>query len=805
MITRTVTIGLIGLSATAAISQTPWLFQAPQPADRPWYAVHALSANHAWVAGNNRYVAETLDGGSTWKIHHAGPMEESSYRQVKFWDANHGVIAGDGLESLTTTDGGKTWKKNYDPNTACYVEDMQWLDSTHLVATYGGDILWSSDAGLTWTFTPPNQAINPYSMGFASQTLGLVSGYNFSTQEDGIFRTTNGGSNFTKVYDKACNVLMWTDSTRAIALSDIHVLRSTDSGATWNPIAATPDGNIVSWSRFSGTSVIIAISNSGTIWRSADLGVSWTKQFNGLGQGLWPNSWADISAAPDGGAWAAGDPSYVLRSSDQGLTWTLACSGIATSLGELDMFSATVGAYTGYPSFIFTTKNGGQKWAAHKLEVTGESYSRQETIGPVDFANSDTIICGGHGGVLFKTVDGGDSLTSIGYPVLNEFFRINTIEFITPLVGYVGGTDEAGGDHTQNLFKTTNGGASWTYLRLNTEPQFYQAGGIGRIHFIDENKGFIVGSNDKLVKTTNGGQTWTTQTLPSFQFLGLNQIRFRNAQEGFIVGGLGYLVQTTDGGQTWARINMNAGFDATYDVCFPGPNQIWVCGVEYFTQQGLLWKSSNNGSTWTREYSTPFPSSPTHISSAGGNVWLGGGNATIWEARSDFEIVRPSAFQVTNGSLRSGGLSSVQESDNSFLKIGKGAPGNNGLMSDTLIITATTRLKKAEDMVLEVESFLPARQNSEIVEMYNWQANEWERVQYHSMNTGKVRWYFRAHVNARRFIHPQTGEMRARLTAIQEVASDMSEDQFPHEHTIDLVQWKIQRPTTLEGGNPIGR
>jgi hypothetical protein len=73
---------------------------------------------------------------------------------------------------------------------------------------------------------------------------------------------------------------------------------------------------------------------------------------------------------------------------------------------------------------------------------------------------------------------------------LNESADIKSFSFPTLLTGYAA---------ANNLFKTIDGGHSWTKLNF--------AGSIKSIEFVDENTGFCT-SDGYLYRTINGGQTW---------------------------------------------------------------------------------------------------------------------------------------------------------------------------------------------------------------------------------------------------------------------------------------------------------
>ena len=85
------------------------------------------------------------------------------------------------------------------------------------------------------------------------------------------------------------------------------------------------------------------------------------------------------------------------------------------------------------------------------------------------------------------------------------------------------------------------------------------------VFFLDENRGWVVGSKGTLLATLDGGKTW--QAKPASTDV-LRDIYFTDDQNGWLVCEKNiydlkekdeprtYLMQTTDGGENWKRINI---------------------------------------------------------------------------------------------------------------------------------------------------------------------------------------------------------------------------------------------------------
>jgi len=70
--------------------------------------------------------------------------------------------------------------------------------------------------------------------------------------------------------------------------------------------------------------------------------------------------------------------------------------------------------------------------------------------------------------------------------------------------------------------------------------------------FIDDNTGWIVGSDGFINKTSNGGLDWIEQN--SLTTLTFKSVQFINLDIGWICGEDGLIIKTTDGGQSWTEL-----------------------------------------------------------------------------------------------------------------------------------------------------------------------------------------------------------------------------------------------------------
>ncbi len=129
----------------------------------------------------------------------------------------------------------------------------------------------------------------------------------------------------------------------------------------------------------------------------------------------------------------------------------------------------------------------------------------------------------------------------------------------------------------------------WREVQLDT-----QANPLD-ISFVDENRGFLVGTNRLILETNDGGKTWKDRDLDledqeNFRLISIDF----NGDEGWIAGQPGLVLHTTDGGQNWIRLDLGNKL--------PGdPYLITTLGAEeaeLATTAGALYMTKDSGQTW---------------------------------------------------------------------------------------------------------------------------------------------------------------------------------------------------------------
>ncbi len=240
------------------------------------------------------------------------------------------------------------------------------------------------------------------------------------------------------------------------------------------------------------------------------------------------------------------------------------------------------------------------------------------------------------------------------------------------------------------IFKTTNGGASWTSVFDDQ-----QMLAIGDIEISNQNPDIIyVGTGEPnagggslaydgngIYKSTDGGLTWESKGLPDIGSVGKIVIDPTDDQTVY-VGAMGPLFRndtnrgvykTTNGGDTWTKVLFVSDITGIIDMAIhpTNPNIVYAASWErirrpefriYGGETSRIYRSTDAGTTWT-ELTSGLPADPANkgrisidISQSNPNVLY-----SLYADRngSIFDVFKTSNGGNTWSSLGGGGLTNV--------------------------------------------------------------------------------------------------------------------------------------------------
>lgn len=573
---------------SSAAAQT-WEKQSPSPTAWHLTGVSFVSPSLGFVSGERETLLRTLDGGLSWQ--NVSPVAENSdpFYGVHFRDAQNGWIWGNNNNAWRTSNGGTSWTQMSSLGFGSW-RALDFVSANTAFMGANGAISRTTDGGATWQSRSASQSTPiVYCMDFVDANVGLVGGTRIQPDDQGIYRTTDAGANWTRVYGDSANDIVWLDSTTAIATVGSTIVRSLNSGVTWTVISAGITTGLLQMTRVDANT-LAGVSAKGDIWRSTDLGLSWTQVFDGLGD--LPVEWSiQFSDAQHG--WVTGQTGFVIKTEDGGLTWSQVSNGTGKQVYKISMFDNQRGLAAAENGYIFRTTDGGKKWNVLKVEVTGQVFLRDESLKSVCTVGSNFAAVAGPGGTVFKSLDGGQTWQNIGYPKLPSDYFIDDVKFITPSEGWITGIDFTL-NHDAKTYHTTDGGENWTEV----EPTG------AAIEFVDTTHGWIAAAGI-VYRTVNGGQTWQSVPLPSYYTSPqIDEIKFLDANTGWVAGWDGLVAKTTDGGQTWTYQNLPQQVNL-FSIAAISSQELYMSGRDNMFRS-VMFHTTNGGSTW-QQVASPNP------------------------------------------------------------------------------------------------------------------------------------------------------------------------------------------------------
>lgn len=312
--------------------------------------------------------------------------------------------------------------------------------------------------------------------------------------------------------------LFMVDASNGWAIGDAYVLRTYDGGATWYSVTAPGISTVRNAFFQNATKGWVLTTDS--IYRTVDGGATWAHYsvpFNGgYLQFLDDMNGFVLSGELSGMHKHA---VYLYQTSDGGATWalryandpsqpnnTLPFSGHKNGMTFRDTSTGWVGGYIPSPGtvYLYKTTNGGATWAQQSIALpAGYESADINVTSPTFFGPNDAILpvwaTGGAGSAMFiyVTHDGGATWIRSG-SIQSQGDR--TVDFISINDGFA---------WNGSLQVTHNSGASWSGITPNVS----FADGVPSMDFVSTTTGWIrqnaVNGSTPLYRTTDGGATWT--------------------------------------------------------------------------------------------------------------------------------------------------------------------------------------------------------------------------------------------------------------------------------------------------------
>jgi photosystem II stability/assembly factor-like uncharacterized protein len=205
----------------------------------------------------------------------------------------------------------------------------------------------------------------------------------------------------------------------------------------------------------------------------------------------------------------------------------------------------------------------------------------KEPLYGIDFLTSTEGWVCGYWGNLYRTRDGGNSWTKTEFEGKPHFWDIAFLS-----TGVVLACGERGA-----LYRNENNGEVWQKLNLNTTDSFWY------LYEYDDANIWLCGYNGSLYFSSDRGKTWKSRLQNRSYYL--NSVSFISPEEGWVAGEKGLMLHTVDGGAVWKVLDTNLPASTL-------PRDIIMSDRLHgrlITVRGQILSTSDGGKRWDEEFS----------------------------------------------------------------------------------------------------------------------------------------------------------------------------------------------------------
>ena len=354
---------------------------------------------------------------------------------------------------------------------------------------------------------------------------------------------------------------------KGFIITEYELIQTNDGGNTWE---FKQDVNRVYDMDFYNTLGFI-VGLHGLVLKSTDGGDSWEEINFSFDQRL-----DQVQIINTDTIYIAGQYNLI-KSTNGGVNWA-SLNFPNESVNSIFFVDGLTGHAACDDGLIFKTIDGGESWYATENNSSNldfeQLYFYNKDMGFVGFAYSS----------LYKTMDGGESWSKssgLGDPFLSMYF-------VNENVGYAGLEDGA-------LYKTNDGGDSWTWASFLHAR--FTSSNVNSLYFFNEDSGFAIGQRGRIVKTSDGGTSWSDYALT---YENIKEIDFPVSETGYVLS-WNEIYKTTNSGLSWENLNAPLEDERINDIDFVDDNVGFaiVGGVPFQDKSGFVYKTTDGGNSWT--------------------------------------------------------------------------------------------------------------------------------------------------------------------------------------------------------------
>jgi hypothetical protein len=512
----------------------------PNDTNIVYIATGDTDANDTYSAG----VLKSYDGGMTWTttgLNWQLSQSRTISRILIKPDSTNVMIAATSSGIMRSIDSGSTWSTVLNVVSMCGVE-LKPGDSKVVYACSHDHYYRSTNGGLSFSYISsglPTTGVERMAIAVTANDTNYVYALMSATDYSfgGLYRSSDGGTTFSSM-STTPNILGtatdgsstggqgWYDlalavsptSANTVMVGGINVWKSTNGGSTWSCVGkgynnvtssshVHPDIHNLAFAPGNGS--VVYCCCDGGLFKSSNTGTAWAD----MSSGLQIMEFYSISSSQTSSTICFGGSQDNGGNKYSSGTWTNSAAGDAMHV--IIDFTTANDIYDALPNGdILFSNDGGTNWG----DITPNGNANGSWVTPyvLDPNNHNTVYAGYSD--VFKSTNQGGNWTQISTNLTGGSNLIQAMAVAPSNSNYIyvaAGPQSVTVSECNTLYKTTNGGTSWSNitagLPLGNAPLTYIA-----VKNTDANTLWVTLSNyyatDKVFKSTNAGATWTNVT-----------------------------------------------------------------------------------------------------------------------------------------------------------------------------------------------------------------------------------------------------------------------------------------------------
>ncbi len=522
-----------------------------------------------WVNGKSIFAGTTYqeifksdDDGANWIESDSNISNFMSGGEIiSFYSYGTRLFAGSGYYMYESEDNGSTWDTmSFGPPSFNANVMSSYGKYVILGSSFYPGIAYSNDSGMTWTYSNlsnnQNYMINNFAINGATVFAGT---------SNGIFKSSNGGKNWTQVNTGSKINSLFIYGTKIIAGIDSGVIVSSDYGSTWK----SSTGLINAQGRvFTLKDSIILLGTNNGVYISSDSCNSWKLSNAGL-----YNHFVHAIVTKDNKIFAGTNGSGVFVSNDNASIWSASNNGLLSlSMRVFSIATLNNNLYAGtYGGGVFKSSDKGTTWTPIDSGLTDYYIYSIVVSGTNIFAES-------YYSGIFISSNYGINWTPVNNGLIGSGNKLFTRTFYG---GYIFcGTDNG-------LFKTSNNGASWSPLNVSRLESDSAA-----INDLATFGNYLFAATDKgIYRSSDTGVTWILVNSGFNYPYYMDQLSY--GKNGLYAIWIGYIYFSNNYCDYWVVISDISNY--LWRFAFIETN-----GTNLFTSNNSgTYLSTDNGKSWT--------------------------------------------------------------------------------------------------------------------------------------------------------------------------------------------------------------